>query len=114
MLQTLDLDMRHLGAIDFAEDILIRELGDNLLDIILYGSCATGKWKFSSDVDLLVVVNEIDFKAPRLRGMCMPDTWDIADVDVHFVTREDYLERDDTYIRIIRREGVSILDKTKN
>lgn len=64
-------------------------------------------------MDLLVVVNEIDFKAPRLRGMCMPDTWNIADVDVHFVTKKDYLERDDTYIRIIRREGVSILDKNK-
>ncbi len=114
MLQTLDLDTRHLGAIDFAEDILMRELGDNLLDIILYGSCATGKWRFSSDVDLLVVVKEIDFRTPRLRGMCMPDTWDIADVDIHFVTMEDYLERNDTYIKIIKREGVSVFDRTKS
>lgn len=108
------MDTRHLDAIDFAKGILMHELGSNLLDIILYGSCATGKWRFSSDVDLLVIVKEIDFKAPRLRGMCMPDNWDIADVDVHFVTREDYIIREDTYIRIIKREGVSIFDKTKN
>lgn len=112
-INTLDLNDRHSGAIKYAEAVLTSELGNKIDKVILYGSCATGRWKYSSDVDLMVIVNTIDFSALKLRGQCMPDDLELAEVDVHFISREDYEVRDDTYIKNIKREGVCIYERTK-
>lgn len=104
----IELDIRHKTAVDYVSNKVRESLGDNVLKVVLYGSCARGDYHYSSDVDILVVVHSMDFNVRLLRGECISDSLDMADVDVHFVTEESYNSRTDTYMNIIRKEGVAV------
>lgn len=68
-------------------DRLCAGLGENLVGVLVYGSCVRGEATATSDVDLLVVV---DRTVPLTRALYRdwdvdPPAWDDRSVDPHFV-----------------------------
>lgn len=53
-------------AINELKEQLYSALGDNLYRIILYGSKARGDYNESSDIDLLIAVNNLNLSVSKL------------------------------------------------
>ncbi len=83
--------------------------------IILYGSCARGNAKYTSDVDILVEVDESvkqinGYKRAALdlvsEGHCIPD--DLPDVDIRFQFGDSWRQNPTMYYWNIKREGIEL------
>ena len=81
--------------------------------VILYGSCAGGEEKFTSDVDLVVVFRAnsgYTKKDMRTMRMAINEDSDVGtvDVDVHFLDSADITTSKSTYVNEIRKDGIII------
>lgn len=70
------------------------KLGTHLVSVILFGSCAREDWDESSDLDLLIIVEEYDEIEPLLIDICVgivmdygvsiaPIIWDVEDLNAN-------------------------------
>lgn len=88
--------------------------GENLDQIILYGSRARGDWEAESDVDLLVVLKELkDFwgEVRRLEAIAYHTTFGSGVpilLSVIPVKAEDFMTPVTPFLRNLRREGIPV------
>ena len=70
------------------------KLGTHLVSVVLFGSCAREDWDESSDLDLLIIVEEYDEIEPLLIDICVgivmdygvsiaPIIWDVEDLNAN-------------------------------
>lgn len=111
-----DVDMPHLIAIGQAKDKILKSpLSGYVKDVVLYGSTARGKAKPTSDVDILLVLDERIKKNSRyndwityLKGNISSDDYTIPEADLHVVFDENWRDNKDAYFSNIKKEGFSI------
>ena len=57
-IQNIKMPETHRRLLERCVPILRRELGDNLVELILFGSTARGEAEWDSDVDIAAIVHE--------------------------------------------------------
>lgn len=84
-------------------------------DLILFGSCARNEEKYSSDVDLLLVldpaVRELDrysYHMHLLRGIISSDELHDAEADLKIVIGSDWETDPSLFFTFVRKEGISV------
>ena len=111
-----NVDERHLTAIEQAL-VKIRKspLSKYVKDVVLYGSTARGQSKHSSDVDLLLVLDNCvkNYKKYNdwiiyLKGNISSDDFRLPEADLHVVFDEKWRENSNAYFSNIKKEGFSI------
>ena len=84
-------------------------------DLILYGSVARGEAKESSDIDLLLVLNQ-DIKKQKdyeswityLKGNISSSNYDEPENDLHIAYGDFWKHSDSTYQKNIQSEGIGV------
>lgn len=92
-------------------EYLLAYEGLNLEKIILFGSCARGNYKVTSDIDLLVVTTESTDR--YIRGDIaseLDEAIDGVSTDIIFYGKEVFETSESLLMREIRKEGVVIYD----
>lgn len=106
---------RHLQAMEHALKILSEEPYRKYIDAIyLYGSCATGRQKYESDVDLLVQYNpSFDQQIGRnMRIAAMPEDAELPDVELKFVQQDYWKQASDPFSQNLKKEGILLWKRT--
>ena len=103
---------RHRISMDLAIQKLVDKFPEYIREIYLYGSCARGEQKFSSDVDLFVRVQE---NTPtrvlrKMRIEAMPDEDNLPEVDLKFTSGENF-SQSYRFNENIKKEGKLIWKK---
>ncbi|MEF9960587.1 MAG: nucleotidyltransferase domain-containing protein [Cellulosilyticaceae bacterium] len=102
----INLPQRFIKDIHSVIETLIKEIDNNLAEIILFGSCAREEIKTGSDIDILILTHQpIETHAERGR---IRDTVDLYNVDLVFYTQEMFEEATSLFVRNIKREGISL------
>lgn len=87
-------------------------VGDELLGLVLFGSCARGEQTVSSDVDLLVVVS-----SPVQLNRDLYRRWDetsrLDNVSPHFVHLPDGLDRAGSIWFEVAVEGIILFERDR-
>lgn len=104
----LNLPTRFHNKLQQDVEYLLNKCFSDLLEIRVFGSCATGQFRASSDIDLLVITNEkIDDRF--LRGEIqetLDEPLDGVTTDVVFYTMESYLKSQDIFSSELRKDSV--------
>lgn len=90
----MNKQIRREKALDEFTEKLRDKLGDNLVSAVLFGSSAREDWDESSDLDLLIIVEEYDEIERILIDICVgivldygisiaPIIWDIEDLNAN-------------------------------
>lgn len=98
-------------------DYILNDLQKNnypwIKKVVLFGSCAANRNKYSSDVDVLYITSDeyLNYKDQMHHLKCilcgLPDE-DYAEIDPKFMS-ESYVEnQDSTFLKNVRQEGVVI------
>ena len=111
-----NIDDRHLRALKYAKAKIIRSsLSKYVKDVILYGSTARGQAGFSSDVDILMILDEKIRKYKRyndairyLKGNISTDDYSLPEADLHVVFEDTWKNDNSAYLSNVRNEGFSI------
>jgi len=95
-----------------ARDRLSSVYGENLRHLVLYGSYARGEAQEGSDIDLLIVLQDLhDPEAelsridPLASELCLK--YDVL-LTFEAISAEDYLQRNTPLLLNVRREGIPI------
>lgn len=98
---------RHEKSLQYALSVLTSERYRAYLDAIyLYGSCARGDQKYTSDVDLLLKLRK-NVPADILRSMrveATPDDWELPEVELKYFLGEQF-SQSEQFDRNLREEG---------
>lgn len=98
---------RHEKSLQYALSVLTSERYRVYLDAIyLYGSCARGDQKYTSDVDLLLKLRET-VPADILRSMrveATPDDWKLPEVELKYFLGDRFCQSEQ-FDRNLREEG---------
>lgn len=98
---------RHEKSLQYALSVLTSERYRAYLDAIyLYGSCARGDQKYTSDVDLLLKLRKT-VPAGVLRAMrveATPDDWELPEVELKYFWG-DRFNQSEQFDRNVREEG---------
>lgn len=98
---------RHERSLKYALSVLTSERYESYLDAIyLYGSCARGDQKYTSDVDLLLKLRK-NVPASVLRSMrveATPDDWELPEVELKYFMGERF-NSSEQFDRNLREEG---------
>lgn len=94
------------------KNLLLPVFGERLQQVVLFGSVARGQETEDSDVDVLVVLNEVPAYAQDLRRALVAVSR-LADrldrrISIKPVPLEEYRNGDGPLLRAIRREGLAI------
>ena len=94
------------------KNLLLPVFGERLQQVVLFGSVARGQETEDSDVDVLVVLNDVPAYAQDLRGALVAVSR-LADrldrrISIKPVGLEEYQNGDGPLLRAIRREGLAI------
>lgn len=111
-----ELSVRHQHALRYAINMVQQSaLKPYVKDLILYGSCARNEQKYSSDIDLLLVLDEKFLEDQTLRTpmrllKSQVSTDDIEDpeVDLKIVVGDEWKSNHMQYFKNIRKEGISV------
>lgn len=111
-----ELSVRHQDALRYAINMVQQSvLAPYVKDLILYGSCARKEQKYSSDIDLLLVLDErfLEDKTLRtpmrlLKSQVSTDDIDDPEVDLKIVVGDEWKSNHMQYYNNIRREGISV------
>ncbi|MFU0826429.1 MAG: hypothetical protein ACFWTJ_02670 [Lachnoclostridium sp.] len=81
----------------------------DITNIILFGSCARGEVKITSDLDLLVLTKKPVDRALRgeLRASC-DEPYRNVTTDLVFYTEEDFNRSDCLLVKNIKKDGVIV------
>jgi predicted nucleotidyltransferase len=107
---------RHEVALDTAiKGIQESFISKYVKALYLYGSCARGDYKWDSDIDLLLVLDENERfnKAVKkeiiwLKGSLEDDDLDAPEVDLKVFFGEDWMKSQDCYIMNVIKDGVNV------
>jgi len=113
-IQNIKMPETHRRLLERCVPILRRELGDNLVELILFGSTARGEAEWDSDVDIAAIVH--DEVSYRERDRIVDALYDVeleesAIASVLYVPEDRFRERAAWGFGIfsdIRREGVPL------
>ena len=98
---------RHEKSLQYALSVLTSERYRAYLDAIyLYGSCARGDQKYTSDVDLLLKLRK-NVPADILRSMrveATPEDWELPEVELKYFLGEQF-SQSEQFDRNLREEG---------
>lgn len=98
---------RHERSLQHALEVLTSERYRTYLDAIyLYGSCARGDQKYTSDVDLLLKLRET-VPTGVLRSMrveATPDDWELPEVELKYFSGEQF-SQSNQFDKNLREEG---------
>ena len=79
----------------------------NIYEIRIFGSCATGQFRATSDIDLLIItiekMEDRTFKGKLQEALDEP--MDGVSTDVVFYTVQSYLEAQDLFSKELRKES---------
>ena len=108
---------RHNNALEYAlKKIRESEIFPYVKDVILYGSCARGDEKFSSDVDLFRVLHpSYDPKNKKMRTAIrllksdvMTDNLKDPEVDLKIVVGDEWKDNKMCYYNNVRKDGRTV------
>ena len=105
VISKLNLPARFHNKLQQDLDYLLSKNFSDLLEIRVFGSCATGQYKASSDIDLLVITKE-KLENRFLRGEIqetLDEPLDGVSTDVVFYTMESYLKSQDVFSSELRK-----------
>lgn len=111
-----NVDERHLATIEQSlAKIRKSPLSKYVKDVVLYGSTARGQSKYSSDVDMLLVLDNCVKNYRKyndwityLKGNISSDDYRLPEADLHVVFDEKWKEKSNAYFSDIKKEGFSI------
>ena len=111
-----NIDERHLTTIEHAKRKIFKSpLSKYVKDVFLYGSTARGESKSSSDVDLLLILDEriknhknYNDWISYLKDNISTDDFTIPEADLHVVFGENWKEDNHAYFYNIKKDGFSI------
>ena len=111
-----NLSLRHQNALQYAVKMVQQSvLCPYVKDLILYGSCARKEQKYSSDIDLFLVLdkkflNDHSLRTPMRLLKSQVTTDDIRDpeVDLKIVIGDEWETNHMQYYKNIRKEGISV------
>lgn len=111
-----ELSNRHKNALKYALTMVRKSLlCPYVNDLILYGSCARKEQKYSSDIDLLLILNEKFLEDSTLRtpmrllkSQVMTDNIEDPEVDLKIVIGDEWKTNHMQYYKNIRKEGISV------
>ncbi len=94
------------------KSIVSQYFGSRLKHFILYGSYARGNFNESSDIDILVVLDEVESEMKEIGVLADLKTDILLDSDIYISTNPVSLNKFNnsnfTYYQNIRREGVIV------
>ena len=110
------ISSRHQRAIDYAlYQLKHSALEKYITNIFLYGSCARNEAKWSSDVDLCVIlkpsVQEISNYhqiVHQIKGTISEDELYSVETDIKFIVGDECKNDSSLYLKNIRKDGISI------
>lgn len=113
---TANIDDRHFAALRIAKDRIAKSsLSKYVKDVILYGSTARGQAEHSSDVDLLMVLDDkikdnkkYNDAIVYLKGNISTDDYSLPEADLHVVFDETWKNSNSAYFYNVKKEGFSI------
>ncbi|MCR4677101.1 MAG: nucleotidyltransferase domain-containing protein [Sphaerochaetaceae bacterium] len=111
-----DIDSSHLKAIKLALSRIKKSpLSKYVKDVYLYGSTARGTYRNTSDIDILLVLDEAVKERKQygkwityLKGNISSDDFCMPEADLHVVYGEDWKDKTDTYFTNVKKEGFSL------
>ena len=111
-----NVDESHLTTIQHAKSQIRKSpLSRYVKDVVLYGSTARGQSKPSSDVDILMVLDEKVKNRKQyndwityLKGNISTDDYTLPETDLHVAFYDNWVENKNAYLSNIRKEGFSI------
>lgn len=111
-----NVDERHLATIEQSlAKIRKSPLSKYVKDVVLYGSTARGQSKYSSDVDMLLVLDNCVKNYRKyndwityLKGNISSDDYRLPEADLHVVFDEKWMEKSNAYFSNVKKEGFSI------
>lgn len=114
-MNTLKLHPEYIKAIEYTKKTLYSsEIGNDIKYIILYGSSAREDIKFHSDIDILVVFDDLFFKKRenvhiyrKIRNSFF-DVEDIPEIDIKAVSLSSWLYDKTIYLDMVRKEGIAL------
>ena len=110
------VDVTYANAVAQLKDRLVKELGDKVESIILYGSVAKNTANEESDIDILIVTREYDRslydKISKIRTRIDIENNTLTAL-VHVTTEEleRYAKLDSPFMKSIAEEGVILYDR---
>lgn len=117
MIKKRNLSERHKNAIKYAvESIKNSPLSVYVQNVILFGSCARNEQKYTSDIDLLLVLKE-EFSSEKerlrvplrlIKSDVMTGELDDPDVDLKIVIGDEWENSPMLFYQLIRKEGISL------
>ena len=110
------IDKRHFSTVEFAKERIKKSpLSKYVKDVLLYGSTARGEAKPSSDVDLLMVLDDKIRSRKKcndwisyLKGNISADDYTLPEADLHVVFYDNWRENNSAYFSNVKKEGFSI------
>lgn len=102
---------RHLQVMNNALAILSNAPYSQYIDAIyLYGSCATGKQRYDSDVDLLVEYNSLFNQTigRQMRIAVIPENINLPDVELKFVQKDNWKKKCDCFTQNLKKESILV------
>lgn len=106
----LNLPARFRNKLQQDIDYLLNKCYSDLLEIRVFGSCATGQYRASSDIDLLIITKEL-ISDRFLRGEiqeALDEPLDGVTTDVVFYTMDSYLKSQDIFSSELRKYSLII------
>lgn len=101
-------------TINKLKERLIRELGDNIDSIVLYGSVARNEAREDSDIDILVVIEKDDLYKTVSDISYEVDLKNGTHTTIFWATPkelENYAKRGSPFLESVVEEGVILYDK---
>lgn len=91
---------------------LVKLYGEQLIDVLLYGSHARGEQREDSDIDIAVILRG-DINPFKEIDKITEFSYDISLkystlLSIHPISEKDYIYRNSPFILNIREEGISI------
>ncbi len=107
---------RHRKALNYALAAIRKsELAPYVSDVLLYGSCSRGEEKYSSDLDLFIVLipeysekKELRRAMRLLKSEAMTDDINDPEVDLKIVVGNGWENNKMLYYRNVKKDGVSV------
>ena len=106
---SVELPSRFKEKLDMDINTILQSEVPGITTIILFGSCARGNIKITSDLDLLVLTKEpVDrLMKGELCAACDESHREVT-TDLVFYTEQDFNHSDCLFIRNIKKDGVVI------
>lgn len=117
MQRTVVNENRHEKAVEYALNIIRNsKLAPYVKALYLYGSYARGTYKYSSDIDLFLVLEESarEFRSEILElksDVTDTDDFDGVEADMKIAFGDAWLRSQQSYHENIRRDGIDVWKK---